>query len=329
MPEILLSFVLPVYNEAEGIRTFHASLLSAVGTIDAASFEFVYVNDGSDDDSLLVLGSIATADSRVRVLDLARNYGHQIAITAGMDAARGAAVVIMDTDLQDPPAVVPQLVRAWRDGADVAYAQRRSRRDGPIKKATAHAYYRVLDGLSDRRIPRDTGDFRLMSRRAVDALTQYRERHRYVRGMVADIGFTQVAVPFDRDERHTGSTGYTWTKMLRLATDGILGFSSRPLTFIAQAGIAIAAISAVLGLYALGVRIFAPEMAVPGWAFIAAGTFFIGGVQIFMIGVLGAYVGRIYAEVQHRPLYLLRSDSRADVAEGMTDAVDRRRQDHP
>lgn len=309
MSESVISFVLPVFNEAEGLRAFHEALLSAVADIDGATFEFLYVNDGSTDRSETELEAIATKDPRVRLLHFARNYGHQIAITAGLDAARGDAVVIMDTDMQDPPAVVPELVRAWRAGADVAYAQRRSRRDGPVKKATAHVYYRVLDGLSDHRIPRDTGDFRLLSRRAVDALTLYRERHRYVRGMVADIGFTQVAVPFDRDERRTGSTGYTWSKMLRLATDGILGFSTRPLTFIMQVGFVIAAVSAALGLYALGVRIFAPETAVPGWAFLAAGTFFIGGVQILMIGVVGAYVGRIYSEVQRRPLYLLRSDA--------------------
>ncbi|MCT9003298.1 glycosyltransferase family 2 protein [Microbacterium memoriense] len=308
----LVSVAMPVYNEEAGIEAFHMELMRVVSQIDRDyAFEFIYVNDGSRDRSLEVLKGIAAEDSRVTVVDLSRNYGHQVAITAAIDRCVGDAVIVMDSDLQDPPAVIPELIEAWEAGADVAYAQRRSRQDSAIKKLTAYWYYRLLDVLSDTKIPADTGDFRLMSRRVVDALAEYREANRYIRGIVASLGYNQVAVPFDRAARVTGETAYTWRRMISLASDGVLGFSSKPLRLISRTGFVIAALSALIGLYAIFVRLFFPEVIVQGWAFLATGMFFLGGIQLVMLGIVGAYVGRIYTEVQRRPRYLLQSVYRA------------------
>jgi len=303
----LISYVLPVYNEAQGIDRFYEELRAATDALaDRYDLELVFVNDGSRDGSLEALRAIHARDDRVVVLDFSRNYGHQLAVTAGLDVARGDAVVIMDTDLQDPPAVSLQLIERWEAGVDVVYAQRRSRQDGPLKRWTAHVYYRLLARLSTIEIPRDTGDFRLISRRVADELRKYREANRYVRGMVADVGFRQEAVAFDRDARFAGTTGYSLAKMLRLASDGILGFSTKPLQLISRLGAAISVVSVFVLVYVVAVKMFSPETAIPGWAFLAVGVFFLGGVQISMLGVLGGYIGRIYIEAQDRPLYIVR-----------------------
>jgi dolichol-phosphate mannosyltransferase len=307
----LISFVLPVHNEADGLRAFHAELIGATGKRPDHSFEYVYVNDGSRDASLGVLRELEAADPRVRVLDLSRNFGHQIAITAGIDHAQGDAVVVMDTDLQDPPDVALELVAAWEQGADIVYAQRRSRRDTPFKRFTAWLYYALLQVFAEVDIPRNTGDFRLMDRRAADALRQHRERNRFVRGMVASLGFTQVGVPFDRDERSTGTTSYPLTKMLRLAADGITSFSTAPLRLITQLGVVSVVLSLGGIVYAVVQRVFWPQTTVPGWTWLAVAVLFMGGVQMLSLGVIGSYVGRIYSEVQNRPLYLLRDEPAA------------------
>jgi polyisoprenyl-phosphate glycosyltransferase len=301
--------VLPVYDEADGLRAFHAELARAVAGRPDLSFEFVYVNDGSRDGSLDVLHDLQRTDPRVRVLDLSRNFGHQVAITAGIDHAYGDAVVVMDTDLQDPPAVALQLVDAWERGADIAYAQRRSRRDTRFKRFSAWLYYALLRVFADVDIPRNTGDFRLLDRRAADALRQHRERNRFVRGLVASLGFTQVAVPFDRDERAAGTTHYPVAKMVRLASDGITSFSTAPLRLITRLGLLTVSLSLVGIGYAVAQKVFWPETTVEGWTWLVVAVLFIGGVQMLSLGVIGSYVGRIYAEVQDRPLYLLRESS--------------------
>jgi polyisoprenyl-phosphate glycosyltransferase len=306
-----ISFVLPVHNEESGLPAFHAELVAATGKRPDLSFEFVYVNDGSRDGSLALLRELESADPRVRVLDLSRNFGHQIAITAGIDHARGAAVVVMDTDLQDPPAVALELIAAWEAGADIVYAQRRSRRDSPFKRFTAWLYYALLHVFAEVDIPRNTGDFRLMDRRAADALREHRERNRFVRGMVASLGFTQVGVPFDRDERTTGTTGYPLAKMLRLAADGITSFSTAPLRLITRLGLFSVALALGGILYAVTQKIFWPESTVEGWTWLVVAVLFMGGVQMLSLGVIGSYVGRIYSEVQNRPLYLLREPTTA------------------
>ena len=302
----LVSYVLPVYNEEDGIKAFHTELTAALGERPELDFELVYVNDGSGDGSLAILKDLAENDERVRVVDFARNFGHQIAITAGLDVARGDAVIVMDTDLQDPPRVSLELVDAWREGAEIVHARRRSRQDTTFKRATAHAYYRVLRSSTDVDIPLDTGDFRLLDRRVADELRKYRERSRFVRGIVASMGYRQAEVAFDRDERFAGETKYPLRKMARLAIDGMTSFSTAPLKMITRLGFVVLALSLLGILYALAMKFFRPDITVSGWTMMMCVVLFLGGTQMLSLGVIGAYVGRIYSEAQGRPLYLVR-----------------------
>jgi len=298
--------VLPVFNESEGIESFHAQLTAAVARRPELSFEFVYVDDGSTDDSMTRLLALRQGDPRVTVLGLSRNFGHQIAITAGLDAVlHHDATIIMDTDLQDPPAVSLELIEAWEKGADVVYAQRRTRKDSTSKRVTAAAYYWLLARIANIDIPRDVGDFRLLDRAVVTAVARYRERDRFMRGIVAHVGFRQEAVLFDRDARQAGVTHYGWRRMFKLAADGILGFSTAPLRLISRIGLVISLLSLSGALFVVYYRLFRPEESVPGWAFLAVGMFLLGGIQLLMLGVVGSYLGRIYVETQARPLYSL------------------------
>ena len=301
-----VAYILPVYEEEENIAVFHAAMQAATSTRPDLDFEFIYVNDGSKDNSLEGLLELRAADQRVTVLSLSRNCGHQVAVTAGLDAAAEAdAVIIMDTDLQDPPAVSMEMITMWQDGVDVVYAQRRSRKDGAFKRATAYGFYWVLDRLASIDIPRNVGDFRLMDRRVVAEVNRYREQDRFLRGIVAHVGFRQEALLFDRDERYAGETGYPLRKMLSFAASGIIGFSTMPLKMISRLGFAISAISVVLAAYVFGVRVFNPGDSVPGWAFLGVGMFLLSGIQLIMMGVIGSYLGRVYVETQDRPLYSL------------------------
>lgn len=317
-----VSYVLPVYNEAGTVHAFHDALVAATDTRPDLAFEFVYVDDGSHDGSLERLLELREKDDRVTVLSLARNFGHQLAVTAGIDAAHGAdadAVVVMDTDLQDPPSVSLELLQRWEAGADVVYAQRRSRQDTPFKRGTAAAFYWLLDKIADTPIPRNVGDFRLMDRRVVAEVVKYREHNRFLRGIVAQVGFRQEAVLFDRDERFAGESKYPLKKMLRLAGDGIMGFSTQPLRLISHLGLLISGLSLLGILYVLGVRFFDSDSAVPGWAFLAVAMFFLGGVQLIVLGVIGSYVGRTYVEVLDRPLYSVALAARGPVAESVAE----------
>lgn len=307
MPTQQLSYILPVFNEAATLRDFHATLRKALQPLESSySFELLYINDGSTDASLSILTELQTNDSRIRIIDFARNYGHQLAITAGIDYATGDALIIMDTDLQDPPAVSRRLIATWRKGYDVVYATRTSRQDSWFKKTTAHLYYRILERLSDVPIPRDTGDFRLISRAVAEQLRTYREHHRFMRGLVSYVGFTQTSISYKRADRAGGTSSYPLRSMVRLASDGIFGFSTAPLRAIARLGYAIALLSLFAIIYTLVVRLFFPEQAVEGWAFTVISIFFVGGIQLIMLGVLGGYIARIYTEVQNRPLYGVR-----------------------
>jgi polyisoprenyl-phosphate glycosyltransferase len=302
----LLAYVLPVHNEADGVHAFHDALLTATHKRPDLDFEFVYVDDGSRDSSLDLLLQLRAADERVTVISLARNFGHQIAVTAGLDAAAGRdAVIVMDTDLQDPPEVSLQLIESWESGVDVAYAQRRTRQDSPFKRGTAYGFYWLLRRLASVDIPRNVGDFRLMDRRVVAEVIRYREHDRFLRGIVSHVGFRQEAVPFDRDPRFAGSSSYPIRTMLKLAADGILGFSTFPLRLISRLGMLISMLSVLGALFVVYVRAFEPEKTVPGWAFIAVGMFLLGGLQLLMMGVIGSYLGRVYVETQDRPLYSL------------------------
>lgn len=302
----LVSYILPVYNEAAGLPMFHDELLRAVATRPEFDFEFVYVNDGSEDGSLGVLKDLAKNDPRVLVIDFSRNFGHQFAITAGLDHAAGDAVIVMDTDLQDPPAVSLRMIDAWADGAEIVSARRRTRRDGAFKRATAHLYYRMLQHCTDVTIQIDTGDFRLLNRHAAEQLRRFRERNRFIRGMVASMGFRQAEVVFDRGERVTGGTKYPMRAMVRLAADGVIGYSTAPLKLITRLGFLSLALAGVGIVYAITLRLFFPQVTVSGWTMLMVVMLFLGGVQILSLGVLGGYLGRVYREVQHRPLYIVR-----------------------
>lgn len=303
-PRRRVAYVLPVFNEAAGIEQFHRELVAATGQRPDLDFEFVYVDDGSRDESLTRLLALRDADDRVAVIALSRNFGHQMAVTAGLDAAGAAdAVVIMDVDLQDPPRVSLELIARWEAGADVVYAQRRTRRDGWFKRATAFGFYWVLERLATSEIPRNVGDFRLMDRRVVAEVSKFREHNRFLRGIVASVGFRQEAVLFDRDPRYAGTSGYPLRRMIRFAADGILGFSTIPLQMITRLGLVISLISLLVAGYAFAVKVFTPQNAVPGWAFLGVGMFLLGGIQLIMMGIIGSYLGRVYVEVQNRPLY--------------------------
>ncbi len=301
-----VAYVLPVYNEAQNIAVFHAALVEATDTRPDLDVEFVYVDDGSRDDSLTRLLELRGDDDRVTVLSFSRNFGHQVAVTAGLDAcAEADAVIVMDTDLQDPPKVSMEMLGLWEGGVDVVFAQRRSRQDSPFKRATAWGFYWVLDRMADTEIPRNVGDFRLMDRKVVAEVSRYREQDRFLRGIVAHVGFRQEALLFDRDPRYAGETGYPLRTMIRFAASGIIGFSTAPLRWISRLGIGISLFSVLLALYVAGVRVFYPEESVPGWAFLGVGMFLLSGLQLIMMGVIGTYLGRVYAEAQDRPLYSL------------------------
>lgn len=299
-----IAYVLPIYNEQDNIPLLYERLLSTTSQVsDRYDFEFIFVDDGSRDRSLELLQSLRERDERVSVYSFARNCGHQIAVTAGTDVADADAVIVMDSDLQDPPEVSLELIARWEQGVDVAYAQRRTRNDGLFKRATARAFYWTLSKLAHIDIPRDTGDFRLMDRRVVEELRRYREHNRFVRGLVASIGFRQEAVPFDRDARHAGSSGYPLSKMVKLASDGIIGFSSAPLRLISGIGVLLSLAAVAWTVYLIVARMVNPDSVIEGWTYLAAGMFLLGGIQLMMLGVLGNYIGRIYEEVQGRPLY--------------------------
>lgn len=311
-----IAFVFPIYNESGNIVLLHRTVSEVVSGLDY-EIQMVFVNDGSTDDSLALLRDLQSRDPRVLVLDLARNFGHQIAVTAGIDEAEGDAVIIMDSDLQDPPAVALELIAKWEEGWDVVYAQRRTRKDTLFKRFTASLFYTLLDRMADVRIPPDTGDFRLLDRRVADEIKKFREHDRFIRGMVSFVGFRQTAVQFDRDGRHEGESGYPLATMVKLAGDGIFGFSTYPLRVISRLGFLASALSVVGILYVLGVKLFRPDVAVAGWAFIVISILLMGGLQLIMLGVLGQYVGRIYRQVQARPLYAIRdSYGRGDAVDG-------------
>jgi glycosyltransferase involved in cell wall biosynthesis len=303
-----ISYILPVHNEASNVSPLYSALDKALKQIAADyTFEFIFINDGSTDDSLAKLYELQKHDKRIVVINFARNFGHQMAVTAGLDYTKADAAIIMDSDLQDPPEVSLQLIRQWEAGFKVVYAQRRTRQDGFLKKLSANIFYRTLRKLAEIDIPRNTGDFRLIDRKVIDALGQFREHNRFLRGLVSYVGFTQTAVMFDRDRRLSGTTSYPFNKMLKFAADGIFSFSAFPLKLISRVGYLISTLSFLGILYALLVKILDPKTVVPGWTFIMIAVLLVGGMQLIVLGVLGSYIGRIYTESQDRPLYIIES----------------------
>jgi polyisoprenyl-phosphate glycosyltransferase len=303
-----LSVVVPVYNEQDALPAFHRRLAAALEKL-GATFEIVYVDDGSADGTSEALRKIRAATPQARVLELSRNFGHQAAITAGLDHARGAACVVMDADGQDPPETIAALVARWKEGHQVVYAVR-SGRDGEslFKRATAAAFYRLLRAVSPLDIPLDSGDFRLLDRRAVDALSRLPERRRFVRGLTAWIGFKQARVEYLRGPRLAGRTHYPLARMLRFALDGVTSFSFEPLRWVTYFGFFSFLLSGAIGVWAVYVKLF-NERAVQGWTSLMIVVLFLGGVQLVSLGVIGEYLGRVFDEVKARPLYVV---SRAD-----------------
>jgi dolichol-phosphate mannosyltransferase len=299
-----LSLVLPIYNEQEVIPELHLRLQGFLAAL-AVSAEVLFVDDGSRDTSMPLLRELAATEPRYRVVSFARNFGHQTAITAGVDFARGEAVVVMDADLQDPPEVVLEMVAKWRAGFDVVYGRRRQRQGETwFKLLTARAFYRVFAAMIPIEVPLDTGDFRLMSRRVVVALRELRETHRFVRGMVAWVGFKQTEVLYDRPARFAGETKYPLRKMVRFALDGITSFSVLPLRFATYMGMLMILASVGVIVWALVAK-YAMHQVVQGWTAIMIVIAVFSGVQLLMIGILGEYIGRIYEEVKRRPLYVV------------------------
>jgi len=300
----LLSVVAPVYNEEELVERFVRRACAAVADY---TFELVLVNDGSSDATPELLDRMAAEDPRVRVIHLSRNFGHQAALTAGLEHAVGDVVAMIDADLQDPPELIPTMVARWEAGADVVYAVRKQR-DGEtaFKLATASFFYKLFDKLAQVDLEPNSGDFRLLDRRALDALLTMTERSRFLRGMTVWVGFTQTAVPYERDARHAGETKYTLRKMLRFSLDAIASFSHVPLqlaTYVGlfSAGLAFVAIPVVVGLHFAGSYL-------PGFGSLTIAILLLGGIQLIALGVIGEYVGRIYDEVKHRPLYIVRDE---------------------
>lgn len=310
----LVSLVVPVFNEAQGIRTFYDRATAALEALDGLDYELIFIDDGSRDGSYDLLRGFAADNARVRVLKFSRNFGHQIAITAGIDHARGDCVVIIDSDLQDPPEVMSAMVEQWRLGFDVVYGVR-SEREGEtaVKLMTASAFYRLMGRLSNIEIPANVGDFRLMSRRVVDQLKQLREKDRFVRGLVSWVGFRQTGVLYHRDPRYAGETKYPMRKMLKFAFDGITAFSTAPLKLATWLGYA-AAVLAVLYLLSVFVQKLM-GYTVEGWATIMVAMLFMGSVQLICIGILGEYLGRIFNEVKPRPMYVIEEHLDASTAE--------------
>jgi dolichol-phosphate mannosyltransferase len=304
-----LSVVVPCYNEASCLPMLHARVTAAATAAVGNSFELLLINDGSRDDSWAVMQGLAAGDPRVVAINLSRNHGHQLALTAGLDLCAGEQILIIDADLQDPPELLGDMRRAMvEQQADVVYAVRRKRQGETLfKKATAKLFYRLLDRLTDTEIPLDTGDFRLISRRALDAFLALPEQARFIRGMVAWIGFKQVPFPYDRAERAAGATSYPFGKMLRLAFDAVTGFSTAPLRFASHAAV-ILAFASLLLLFYIGWGYFAGDP-VQGWTSTMLVVVVLSAIQMFVLGMIGEYLGRMYVEVKRRPLYIV-----ADIA---------------
>ncbi len=299
-----LSVVVPVYNEEKSIQLMYNRVKAAVDPI-TTNFELIFVNDGSRDNSFLELKRLASTDSRVKYIHFSRNFGHQIAVTAGLDKSLGEAVVIIDGDLQDPPEVIPQMMAKHKEGYEVVYGQRAKRKgESWFKKVTAKYFYRTLKSITNVEIPVDTGDFRLIDRKIVDLLKQMPEQNKFLRGQIAWLGFRQTHVLFERDERQFGETGYPFSKMLKFALDGITGFSDVPLQLVTKMGIVISFFSFLVILYAIFSH-FVLEQTITGWTSLIISSMFIGGVQLISIGIIGEYISRINKNVQNRPLYII------------------------
>ena len=299
-----LSIVVPIFNEEKNIPVLYERLKKAAESI-SSNYELIFVNDGSRDNSLFELMKLAASDAHVFYINFSRNFGHQIAVSAGLDYCKGEAVVIIDADLQDPPELIPELYAKYKEGYEVVYAQR-IKREGErwFKKFCAKWFYRILRKIATIDIPVDSGDFRLIDRKIVEYLKQMPEQNKFLRGQIAWVGFKQTAVQFERQERLHGKTNYPFSKLLKLAIDGITGFSDKPLAFVTKAGLFLSIFSFLIILYAL-FSYFVLHNTISGWTSLIISTMFIGGIQLISLGIMGEYVSRINKNVLNRPLYIV------------------------
>lgn len=301
----LISIIVPCYNEEEVIDTCHTAITSITDTL-SFDFEFVYINDGSRDQTRRLLDEIHKKDKRAKILHLSRNFGKEAAMSAGLDYAKGDAVIILDADLQDPPALIPDMIKLWKEhSADVVYGQR-LRRQGEtwLKRKTAHAFYKVINFISAVDIPVNTGDFRLMNRRSLDALLKLRENHRFMKGLFAWIGFKQIALTYNREPRVAGTTKWNYIKLWNLALEGITGFSITPLRMASMFGFLISIFAFCYGLFIILYTLFSTGD-LPGYPSLMVMITFLSGIQLLTIGILGEYIGRIFGETKKRPLYFI------------------------
>lgn len=303
----LISIVVPVYNEAEVLEQLFSRLYLLSSELEhELQCEMIFVDDGSSDGSLKILRRHACENDSVRVVSLSRNFGHQAAVTAGVDHSSGDYVALIDADLQDPPELIAEMLQLAKKGNDIVYGQRLSREGDTIfKRSTASVFYRAMNYLCDIDIPVDTGDFRLMTRRAVDAFSQLRESHRFVRGMVPWIGFQAAALPYHRQQRAAGNSKYPVSKMLQLASEAMLSFSTKPMSLVIRLGVSILILGVAFAIYILFLRLFS-DTVVPGFTVIILLMTLLSGAQILIMGMIGAYIGRIFEQVKDRPLYIER-----------------------
>ena len=300
----MISIVIPLYNEQETIPELHRRLTDAMKNVND-SYEIIWINDNSKDDSLRVMKSFAEKDTHVKVIDFARNFGHQIAITAGIDSANGEAVILMDGDLQDPPELLPDMIAKWKTGFEVVYTIKKSRKENIVKRFAFHSFYTVMKRFSSIAIPMEAGNFSLMDRKVISVLKAMPERNRYIAGMRAWAGFRQTGISFDREARFAGKPQMTIMRLINFALDGIFSFSNAPLRFATYIGFFIALFSFAGALYVLYEKLFT-DKAILGWSSTIISILFTGGMILFTLGIIGEYIGRIYDEVKQRPLYIVR-----------------------
>ena len=300
----MISIVIPLYNEQETIPELHRRLTDAMKNVND-SYEIIWINDNSKDDSLRVMKSFAEKDTHVKVIDFARNFGHQIAITAGIDSANGEAVILMDGDLQDPPELLPDMIAKWKTGFEVVYTMKKSRKENIVKRFAFHSFYTVMKRFSSIAIPMEAGNFSLLDRKVISVLKAMPERNRYIAGMRAWAGFRQTGISFDREARFAGKPQMTIMRLINFALDGIFSFSNAPLRFATYIGFFIALFSFAGALYVLYEKLFT-DKAILGWSSTIISILFTGGMILFTLGIIGEYIGRIYDEVKQRPLYIVR-----------------------
>lgn len=302
----LLSVIVPVYFQERGLRELHRRLTEVLSKLDNMDYEIILVNDGSTDKSFEVMKEINSQDPKVKIINFSRNFSQQMAITAGIDHSSGDAVVVIDDDLQDPPEVIPRMIEKWREGYKVVYGTR-TKRNGEsfFKLITAKLFYKIIDRLSDVDLPCDTGDFRLMDRAVVEVLKNMKEESRYIRGLVAWVGFSQYALMYERDSRYIGETNYNFKSLMKFAVNGLTSFSEKPLLISGYLGFFATIVSFIFLVIIMTVRIMNPESTIQGWTSTIGIIIFFGGIQLISLGIIGQYVGKIYRELKNRPLYIV------------------------